>query len=401
MKILQLCNKVPYPPKDGGSIAICNLTEAFADNNQQVTLMAMSTNKHPAAINSIPAYYSSKIEFVYVPVNTNIRPIYLLRNLVFSSTPYNAERFITVEFKNALENLLSKNTFDVIQLEGLYLVPYIPVIRKNSKALIILRAHNVEHEIWERVKLNTINPLKKFYFGILARRMAKFEKEAINKYDLLIPISDKDNQYFQSQGNLMPSMVIPVGIPDIFFNEKTNLAKPTSIFFIGALDWAPNQDGLVWFIDSIWKTLKLRRPDISFHIAGRNAPKWIIKKCNDNRIIYHGEVEDAKIFFDEQQIMVVPLFAGSGLRVKIIEAMARSRVIVSTPIGAEGIDVVNEKHLIIAENSVIFLQAIEKLMDDQKLYSEMGENAFTLAKQKYNNTTIAIRLIHFYSQYTA
>jgi polysaccharide biosynthesis protein PslH len=401
MKILQLCNKVPYPPKDGGAIAISNLSEAFADNGHQVTILAMSTKKHPVAIDSIPKPYFSSIKFVFVPVNTRIRPLHLIRNLVFSSLPYNAERFINASFSREIEKILSENEYDIIQLEGLYLVPYIPLIRKFSNAQISLRAHNVEHEIWMRIKSNTKNPLKKYYFGILANRMVQFEHDAINRYDLLVPISSKDYLYFQRHGNLKPALVVSVGIPDAFFNKKNSFIQPSSVFFLGALDWTPNQEGLVWFIDSVWEKLKLLEPSLTFHIAGRNAPKWIERKFTGNNIVYHGEVENAGVFFDEQQIMIVPLFAGSGLRVKIIEAMARSKVVVSTSIGAEGLDVKDREHLLIAENSRNFLEAIQELIHNPDFYNKLGENALTLAKNRYNNESISGELINFYSKSTS
>jgi polysaccharide biosynthesis protein PslH len=281
----------------------------------------------------------------------------------------------------------------------LYMAPYIPVIRKHSKAIISLRAHNVENEIWKRLYLRTKNPFKKLYLKILATRMTRFENEALNSYDLLIPISEKDNSYFQKHGNLKPSLVIPVGIPETYFFKIYQSEFPTSIFFIGALDWEPNLEGLVWFIDTVWNKLRTYKPNVTFNLAGRNAPNWFVKKCMENGINYHGEVEDARAFFDKQQIMIVPLFAGSGLRVKIIEAMARSKVVVTTPVGAEGLVVENGKHLIIADTSQIFLKSIEELLENKEYYSELGANAFLLAEQAYNNNLIANSLIHFYLQF--
>jgi glycosyltransferase involved in cell wall biosynthesis len=399
MNILQLCNKAPYPPKDGGAIAILNLSKAFADNGHRVTVLAMNTTKHNVNAESIPGKYSSKIDFIYVPADTRIQPFKLIYNLLFSSFPYNAERFIRKNFSEKIIFVLTNATFDIVQLEGLYLTPYIPVVRKYSNAKISYRAHNVESEIWSRIASTTGKSVKKLYFRILANRMAEFEKSIINKYDLLIPITERDLRHLIRMGNQRPCKVTPAGISDSYYRETSYSGKSKSIFYLGALDWIPNQEGLIWFIDTVWKKLKTRNPSITFHLAGRNAPKWLIKKCIENSIIYHGEIENTRDYFDQHQIMVVPLFAGGGLRVKIIEAMARSKVVVTTPIGSEGLYIEDGVHAIIAETSESFLAGIEILLQNPEFFSKLEKNSYALAKQKYNNATIAAELMHFYNRH--
>lgn len=402
MKILQLCNKVPYPAKDGGAIAMLNLSKSFAELGHSVTVLAMNTSKHSTSIENIPEDLTSVIDFQLVSVDTRIRLIKLLLNLFFSNKPYNAERFINNLFERKLIGLVKNNSFDIIQLEGLYLVPYIPVIRNNCSAIIALRAHNVESEIWSRIKSVTGNPLKKYYFGVIAERLAEFEIDSLNTYDILVPITERDAATYKGLGNDKPLVVIPTGIPEQNFSSgNASSDEHKKLFFIGALDWIPNQEGLIWFMEKVWKLLLIRIPGIEFHIAGRNAPAWMEKRCREMKVHYHGEVEDAYHFMDLNDIMVVPLFAGSGMRIKIIEAMARSKVVVTTTIGAEGLGVENKKHLLVGDSEDELVNGITQLIMDHNFFGKIRENAFVYTQQKFSNKQLTLKLLEFYKIHLA
>ncbi len=211
MKILQIANKVPYPPRDGGSIATFAMTKGFRELGHEVTVLAMSTSKHPVMVSDIPQEIREKIRFLLVDVNTQLDPWRATRNLFFSRLPYNAERFVSRDFSQRLQYLLSEEVFDVIQLEGLYLAPYVPRIRKYSKALLSMRSHNIEHEIWERsVKQRT--GLTKFYTGIIAKRVRKMEVASMNRYDAMIPITRRDGDILISMGCKLSMHISPTGI---------------------------------------------------------------------------------------------------------------------------------------------------------------------------------------------
>ena len=150
MRILQLMNKVPWPPKDGGAIACLNMTKGFSMLGHEVTVLSMNTSKHHVRIKDMPLDLRKKADFRLVEVPASINWFEAALNLLFSDMPYNAQRFISDEYTTELVKLLNEKKFDVIQLEGLYLCPYIPVIRQYSEARIAYRAHNIEYEIWER-----------------------------------------------------------------------------------------------------------------------------------------------------------------------------------------------------------------------------------------------------------
>lgn len=401
MRILQICNKTPYPVKDGGALAIHNLSKGLAGAGHEVSILAMHTSKHSVNKSKVTDYFKSlKINIEFVDVNSDLSFLKALLNLLFSQKPYNVTRFITTAFTNKLIGVLKKNSFDVIQLEGAYVIPYIETIRKYSKAKISFRAHNIEHEIWARFASKQTNPVKKIYISVLSNRIRQFERKALNKYDLIIPITHRDNEIFRKLGNTRPSFVCPYAFD---FSENTvqndQFVKINSLFFIGSLDWLPNQEALYWFISKVWTEVVKACPETYFHVAGRNAPEDFLKRIAGNNIIYEGEVESAKEFMKDKQVLIAPLFSGSGMRVKIVEAMALGKTIISTTIGVEGIDVTNNTNILIADNIADFKAAVIKILNDTSFCLQIGKNAAKFVKIQLDNREVISRLVNFYKKH--
>jgi polysaccharide biosynthesis protein PslH len=398
MNILQITNKLPYPTKDGGAIACMNLTSGFALLGHQVTVLAMNTEKHHIDVSEIPESVQDWASFRLVDVPAGTSFFAALVNLLFSGKPYNAVRFISKSFSKELKKVLEEKQFDVVQLEGLYVCPYIPLIRKYSDAKIVYRAHNIEHEIWERSAAIS-KGLRKIYLKILAHRIKKFEKNFLDDYDLLVPITERDGHILTQMGNSRPMYISPTGIDTkVLIPHSKNLENP-SLFHIGSLEWAPNQEGLIWFIEKCWPEIHKKFPQLKFYIAGRNAPDWLVRRFNGPNISYKGEIPDAYQFMNSKSIMVVPLFSGSGMRIKIIEGMALGKPIVSTPIGNEGISTSSGKNILIAENEHQFISAIGRLITDADLSERLSRNAIEYIHEKFDNLALAGALIRFYKKH--
>jgi glycosyltransferase involved in cell wall biosynthesis len=397
MKILQIANKTPYPPKDGGSIATLTMSRGFRDLGHEVTVLAMNTSKHPVQVDDIPEDLSRDIRFILVDVDTSLYPFKALKNLLFSSLPYNAERFITKDFTDRLIKLLSEEEFDVIQLEGLYLAPYVPVIREHSGAFLSMRAHNIEYEIWERT-VRQRSGLKKLYTGLIARRVKKMEVSYLNTYDAVIPITHRDAEILVTLGCRAPIHVSPTGINMKDFDIHTEKPEFPSLFHIGALDWSPNLEGLDWFLKNCWKDLHKKYPELKFYIAGRNAPESF-RKLKEPNVVFLGEVEDAYRFMRSKAIMIVPLLSGSGMRIKIIEGMALGKAIVSTSIGSEGIETSHGENIIIGDDPQNFTSGIESLLNNFDNFEAIGRSARKFIEAKYDNLSISKALTGFYKEH--
>lgn len=397
MNILIITNKMPYPPRDGGSIATFSLAEDMKEAGNNITILAMNTSKHEVKPEDIPQIIRSDFNLEIVDINTDISPAKALKNLLFSKTPYNAERFISRKFADKLKNILSENKFDIVQLEGLYLCPYISVIKKFPEVKIALRAHNIEHEIWDRTAENEKNQIKKAYLKILARRIKNFKIKYLNQYDFIIPITEKDRDRYNLLGNLKPSKVIQTGVDMNNYTPNIDNTEYPGIFHIGALDWRPNQEGILWFLDNVWNRILQVDNNIKFYIAGRNAPDWFQNELNKRKnVVNLGEVENAKDFMNSKSIMVIPLFSGSGMRIKIIEGMALGKLIITTDLGTEGINTENHKNIIIANTAEQFFSEIKKLLTNKKDYYKITRNAINFVAENYDNKVMANELINFY-----
>ncbi len=394
MQILQLCHKFPYPLKDGGAIAVTYLAKAYAALGHEVTLLSMNTSKHWFDVSTLPPDFNHYISMHTVYVENHIRPLAALRNLFFSKKSFHVQRFESAAFAEKLEELLKAKVFDVVQLESIFLAPYLPIIRKYApKAKAVLRTHNVEHEIWERVAENA-SPVKQWYLRKITPRLKAYELAQINHCDLVVGISQRDIEQFQRLGLRHSATVCPIGLDCRDYHpDTTSFQRPLSLSFIGSLDWMPNQEGLRWFLEQVWMPLLVPNfPELRFHIAGRTAPRWL-RELDMERVVFHGEVPDAADFLNQHSVMVVPLLSGGGMRAKILEGMAVGKVVLSTPLGIEGIEATDRRECLLAEKPEEWLEALRWCYAERESLALIGEKARIFCAQFFDNEALARKLV--------
>lgn len=397
MKILQLTNKVPYPPLEGGSIAMNMITQGLIRAGCEVKILSMNTSKNYVDLEQLPKHYkeSTGIEGVYV--DNRVKPFDALVNLLFTKKSYHITRFITEDFKQKLIGVLQARQYDIVFLEMLYLAPYIDIIRKYSTAKIILRAHNIEHFIWERMTAGCKNPVKKFYLSTLTARLKKSELEYINRVDGIAAISMQDAQYLKNLGCRVPLIDIPVAVdslPELHENENKEFP---GFFHIGTMNWMPNIEGVRWLLENVWPLVLSQKPDARLTLAGRNFPEWFYQHDLKGVFII-GEVPDAASFMMSKQVMLVPLLSGSGMRVKIIEGMSLGKTIISTTIGAEGIACEHGRDIIIADSPGAFVNAMITCAENKTYCEKTGMNARSLIKTHYDNSIVTMKLVNFFNE---
>ena len=395
-KILQILNRVPWPLKDGGALGYYNYIKGYHDAGCEVTVATLNTSKHFVNMNELPDAIKNIADWKTTEIDNRVKPFNAFLNL-FSNRSYNIERFISEEFKLLLKKLLAEKEFDVIVFESLFVAPYFDIVAANSKALLVLRQHNVEYKIWETLAKEERNPLKKIYLNLLTSRLKKFEIAQLNRFDAVTTVTQHDAEDFKKMGCAKPIFSSPTGIElSRLTVDHSSLEKP-SVFHIGSMEWMPNQQAILWFIKHVWEPVSEKYTSLKFYIAGRGMPESFLH-LNEKNLVCVGEVADAKQFIQSKQIMIVPLFAGSGIRIKILEGMALGKAIISTSLGAQGIDVVNGKHLLIANTATEFIEAIVSLISNPQLVTDLGNNARKLIEEQYDNEQVIKRILAFYDE---
>ena len=398
MRVLQLCHKPPMPPVDGGCIAINNITQGLLKAGHQVKLLSLATHKHPFKKDLLPAEYMEQTQFEAVFVDTNVKFFDALASFLRGNS-YHVYRFYSKEMVQKLMQVLQKEEYDIVQLESIFVAPYIPVIRKYSQAKIVLRLHNVEHIIWERIARNHVSWHKKFMLKQMNRQLKSYECSLMNQVDGYMAISDVDYQFFHGLSPQTPGTVIPFAI-DMDHYEAEDEYIPSDqpeLFHLGSMNWIPNVEGLEWFLEDVFPAILKRFPNLTFTMAGRSIPDSLRRFASEH-VIVAGEVENANEFMLSKDIMIVPLLSGSGIRIKIIEGMALGKTIITTSIGAEGLNVENGKNIFIADTAEEFVAVIEKCVKTPDICTIIGENARHYVALNHNNEVVTQELIDFYHE---
>jgi glycosyltransferase involved in cell wall biosynthesis len=392
MNILILSNKSPFPPNDGSSLAVESMVRGFVDEGLSVCVLSLNTSKHRKSLNDLPADLIGKVRLRLVDVDNRPSPHGALNNLLFSSESYIVSRFRDEDYQKAIENWLEEETFDFVQVEGLSLAHYLSCIRELHFGPIIFRAHNVEHLIWTRSAMYEKWAFKRWYFQIQANRLRKFELDLLPQFDALVPITSIDTGAFKSLGIKVPMKTAFCGL-DLEETVQEKYEHSPKFFFVGAFDWLPNLQGVQWLLNDVWPIINKEAPEAELHILGRHAPPEF--KYVDG-VKVHEDRSVAKGFFKENDILLVPLHSGSGLRIKIVEAMSLGKPTVSTYIGAEGIHGQSGRHFYLEDKATDFAEKALKLYFNKGVREFMGKNARKFAMEHFDRASISKGLISFY-----
>lgn len=395
MNILLLCNKSPFPPSEGGPMAMNSVVNGLLEAGHSVKVMAFNSDKYHVDIESIPKDYRQKTKIEFVDIDLKINAKEAFKNL-FTNESYHVQRFISEEFKNRLVKVLKREQFDIVQLEMIYMAPYIDTIREHSKATIVLRAHNVEHKIWERMAKKTFFFAKRWYLNHLVRTLRHYEMGVLDKVDGIAAITVTDASYFR-RFTATPVIDLPFGVNIDKFEPVFNVSDKPTFYHIGSMNWMPNEEAIKWFLKNVWDNVLERIPEAKLYLAGRNMPKWL-KKTDKKNVEIVGEVPDAHEFVNRHNVAVVPLLSGSGMRIKIIESMALGKTVITTLVGAEGIQYTEFENIIIADNAPKMVENICRLYKHPEEAEAIGLNARRLVEEIYDNKKIINRLVIFYEE---
>jgi len=399
MKVLQICHKPPLPSTDGGCIAINNISKGLIRELGSIKVLTINTLKHPFDLKKFDKDYikNSKIESTFVDTKLNI--VDAFSNLVTYDS-YNVSRFFSPDFNALIIKTLKSESFDIVLLESLFTTPYIETVRTYSTSKIILRSHNLEYIIWQRLSRESLNPAKKIYLKLLSSQLMNYELNILKKIDGIATISNQDKKKYLELECPVETVTIPFGLETKNYNNNNINREDGKLkfFHLGAMDWKPNLEAVGWLLDEIWPKIQKKIPHAELHLAGKNMPDWLFKKKYIN-VFNHKEVQESSKFISEHDVMLVPLLSAGGIRVKIIEGMAHGKAIISTKIGAEGIDYKNEENILIADSPKDFYNEVLKITTGKTDYKKIGENAREHIIKTYDQSKISKKLVGFFESF--
>lgn len=390
MKILMILPRVPFPQRDGGAIAMQQMIKGLKNAGADLILFFLNTSKHFVKPEIIRDQFDSYGEVLYSDINNDVTVSGALLNLG-SKKSYHISRFEDETAKKKLQELVVNRDIDIVHFDGLQTTVFLSLIRQHTSAKCVLRQHNIEHLIWER-NAQYANGIKGMYLEILANRLKKYEEKTLKEVDAIIPISKVDAVYFNDFDK--PVHVTSTGI-DVEEECPSDFSR-YKVFHLGSLDWLPNQEGIKWFLDTVWPGVYLSDSRYEFYIAGRNMSDQFRSYCEGiKNVIVVGEVEDSKNFMKNHGVLVVPLKSGSGVRIKILEGLSLGIPIVTTAIGVEGIEVEHKKELFIADTEKEFQNSIITITTQSQ---DIQDNAKRFIRDNFDNNVISQKLLRFYDR---
>ncbi len=390
MKILILTPQLPYPPQQGTSLRNFHIIRGLAQRHE-VTLLSFLEENQTADPTTITPLKNlcRKIVTVAVPQRSLADRLW---QLIRSRLPDMAHRLYSPAFEAALQRLLVQKQFDVVQVEGIELARYMSLIRAaDSRARLVFDDHNAETELQQRNLLTDLYQphrwLAAAYSWVQVQRLRRFESWAMKTADAVVAVSEADKRHLQS---LIPNLpkrsvaisVIPNSI-DVQAYQQPVPPLPYDLVFSGKMDYRPNIDAVLWFAEAVWPLVCAQRPSTTWVIVGQKPHARLSSLRSMPGITVTGWVEQVQPYLAGAQVVVMPFRIGSGTRLKLIEAMAMGKAIVSTPIGAEGFPVQDDKQLLLAEGGEAIATAVLRLLDHPQKQAELGQSAQKFA-QKYD-----------------
>jgi len=382
--------EIPFPPNSGKRIRTFNLFKYLAKKHEIVWISRQ-----------LEGVQSSRTDFEALGIRTQVlgEPvrrksglqfyISLLANLL-SPNPYVVSSHFSKEMSRAIRDICLREPFDLVHCEW---TPYAANMQGLGPLPTVCSAHNVESMVWYRNQCIEKNPIKKLYIGLQARKMERFERQTLPAFTRVISVSDRDRHIISTWVASDHIAVIPNGVDIDYFRRDCNPEVPKSLVFVGSLDWRPNIDCVLYFLDEIWPLVKSAVPESSFSIVGRNPHHSLrIRAEREPSVNIYASVQDVRPFVNSATVCVVPLRIGSGSRLKILEAFAMEKAVVSTSIGAEGLEVEHGRHLLIADSPADFAGAVAKLLSDAERRRQLSVEGRELVERQYAWPALAAQL---------
>jgi sugar transferase (PEP-CTERM/EpsH1 system associated) len=390
MRLLWLKSDLLLPLDKGGKLRTWNLMRHLA-RRHEITYLAFAEPNHTQGVIDAMHQVAARVETIprVDPPKGSWRFYQDAALHLADSLPYAVGKYRSRAYRHRVDALLARDAFDLLVCD--FLVPAVNLPRRLPCPAVIF-THNVESEIWRRHADTEASVLKRLLYRTQHRRMLRFERRTLERFDGVLAVSDADRDTFEHlyPGSLRkPAHVVPTGVDTEFFAPKPSAAASRRLVFTGSMDWLPNEDAMVFFVREVLSLIRAEEPDVTLSIVGRAPTPAVRKLAREPGVHVTGAVDDVRPYVDEAAVYVVPLRIGGGTRLKIFEAMAMGKAVVSTTVGAEGLPVVDGTHVMLADDPRSFARETVALIRDLDRRRQLERAARALVVSKYDWSAVA------------
>ena len=387
MKILSLAPKSPFPPDDGGRVAIYQIWQALVQHGAEVHLAFPAVGgrdgvRAPAGATVFP-----------LNVDPRFRSLRALSSMV-AGRGYFMGRFFSPEAQNELRAIIARERYDAIHVEGVYMAEYARAIKREFGIPVVLRAQNVESDILAQYASRAANPLVRWYVRQEAVKARAFEAEALGVFDHVLPITPQDERRLQQLSPGIRTRTIPGGV-DTGSPPRSGIPESDTVLLLTNYEWPPNRDSITFFLKEILPPLRRIRPGVRVLVAGKGT-EMLRPGNSDQAVEVCGYVEDLHDVAGRAAVAVIPLRIGSGMRMKLLSLMALGMAVVSTAVGAEGVEGNSGEHFVIADAPDEFAAAVGRLLCSPGESDRLARNGLALVERKYSWHSVGEEVFTFY-----
>ena len=389
MRIVWLKTELLHPVDKGGKIRSYNMLKELK-RSCHITYLTLDDGSADANARKLATEYCHELVAIPHRVREKFTPgfyVDLVVNLT-SDLPYAIKKYESPAMLNEIARRVSDGRFDVLVCD--FLAPAVNMPRGLDCPSVLFQ-HNVEAMIWKRHYEVQTNAAKKSYLFRQWQKMRAFEAKACPEFDCVIAVSREDRDLMEAEYGLKEVYDVPTGVDTEFFRPNgQHERRAKNLVFTGSMDWLPNEDAIRYFTEQILPRVKQSVPGVTLTVVGRNPyPGLLELSKRDPAVIVTGRVDDVRPYMEEAAVYIVPLRIGGGTRLKIYEAMAMEKPIVSTSIGAEGLPVEDGREIVLADTPETFADAVVQLVQKPQVAAEIGQRAATKVRQKFGWDKVA------------
>ncbi len=385
MKILFIQNRILFPTNTGGRIRTLNVLRYLSQWHDVTYLCNLEAGEEPHC----DAMREIGVQLETVPWRSPAlgewKFYFGLALNMFSRLPFNVAKDNNPALRARAEQLASQENYDLIVCDFCQMVPIARGLPCRGRLLF---QHNVEAQIFRRYIETASNWIRRLVMYLQWKKMVRFEKESGQYFDAVIAVSDQDREQFERDYGWKHVRMIDTAV-DIDFFQPSAEASPNQVAFVGSMDWLPNQEGVEWFVKQVWPIIRQAHLDAELKIVGRNPSRQVEALTSEAGVKVLGTVPDVRPYLDQASVVVTPLLVGGGTRIKIFEAMAMEKAVVSTSIGAEGLKVDDQKHILLADSVMDFANAVNRLLGSREEREQLGKTARELVCREFAAESVA------------